>query len=577
MKTTILAILISLLSSLSPVHGGDYALLVGVKNYGQRSGFNALQFTENDIEALAKVLIENGYSPRNVTVMTQTRGLKEPALNPTDENIFHELDLILANRDASDSVVIAFAGHGVKFKDATTSYFAPIDVDLGTRKHLVSFDKVYQQLRKCPAQRKLLLSDACRNDPLSASARSAKSVTKPENEIPPGSTVALFSCEAGQVAREDTDLKHGVFFHFVLEGLRGKADTRDGDANGNGNGTVELTELASYTQKKVPDYVRAKFRSKQTPDLKTNASNLQQLLRYPLLRLSEKTITNSIGMKFALIPAGEFMMGSAQTPEEVVADAFGSDAEDVKYFKREHPQHRVRITKPFYLGMHEVTVGQFRQFVNEQNYKTEAERGTGGYGYLNGKRDFHKELSWKKPGMEDESFRQPDNHPVLQVSWNDANEFCRWLSTKDGVTYRLPTEAEWEFACRAGTTTPFHFGSILNGKQANCDGNYPYDTTSKGPYLKRTTPVGSFAANSFGLYDMHGNAFEWCADWFDEDYYKNSPVDDPRGPSTGSYRVFRGGGWFSYARFCRSAFRLGYAPGDRFYGLGFRVLRSSVK
>ncbi len=141
-----------------------------------------------------------------------------------------------------------------------------------------------------------------------------------------------------------------------------------------------------------------------------------------------------------------------------------------------------------------------------------------------------------------------------------------------GLTY----QAEWEFACRAGTTTPFHSGSQLNGREANCDGNYPYGTTTKGPYLERPTTVGSYASNGFGLYDRHGNVHEWCADWFDSGYYANSPVDDPSGPTSGLNRVLRGGCWFNYAWFCRSANRNGGTPSIRDFNLGFRVAFSSM-
>jgi formylglycine-generating enzyme required for sulfatase activity len=140
----------------------------------------------------------------------------------------------------------------------------------------------------------------------------------------------------------------------------------------------------------------------------------------------------------------------------------------------------------------------------------------------------------------------------------------------------LPSEAEWEFACRAGTTTPFHFGTQLNRREANCDGNYPYGTTMKGPYLQRPTTVGSYGANGFGLYDMHGNTWEWCSDRYASDYYAFSPVDDPVGPTSGSARVVRGGSWFSWPVLCRSAYRFRLDPSNRRDNLGFRLAFSSV-
>jgi formylglycine-generating enzyme required for sulfatase activity len=264
--------------------------------------------------------------------------------------------------------------------------------------------------------------------------------------------------------------------------------------------------------------------------------------------------TNSIGMTLVLIPPGEFDMGSPES------EADRSSSETL---------HRVRITKPFYLGMYEVTVGQFRMFLEARGYKTEAERdGKGGYGMgSDGKWLQMPKYTWRNAG-----FMLGEDHPVVNVSWNDAAAFCQWLSGKDGKSYRLPTEAEWEYACRGGTTTPFHFGAQLNGREANCTENYPYGTKDKGPYRRRTADVGSYAANSFGLFDMHGNVWEWCSDWYDSAYYSASPMDDPTGPASGTTRVDRGGAWVSVARLCRSATRSSNSPSSRYGSLGFRVV-----
>ena len=238
-------------------------------------------------------------------------------------------------------------------------------------------------------------------------------------------------------------------------------------------------------------------------------------------------ITNSIGMKLKLIPAGEFMMGSGKSPQELVR-LLGMREDATKWFTDEQPQHRVRITKPFYLGVYEVTQAEYEKVMGE----------------------------------DPSNFKGP-SHPVEQVSWNDAVEFCKRLSAKEGKTYRLPTEAEWEYACRAGSTTLYSFGDdpASLGQHAWHRGN------SHGVARR----AGQKKPNTWGLHDMHGNVWEWCADWWAEDYYAVSPTDDPPGPETTTYRVIRGGCWWDGARLCRAACRSRYVPRDRIVCLGFRV------
>ena len=231
-------------------------------------------------------------------------------------------------------------------------------------------------------------------------------------------------------------------------------------------------------------------------------------------------------MKLKVIPAGEFMMGSVESPR--------SDTD-------ERPQHRVRITRAFYLGTTEVTQGQW-----------EAVMGT-------------------RPWEDHEHVKEGKDYAATCMNWEDAQAFCRKLSEKDGAAYRLPTEAEWEYACRAGTTTMYYFGD-----DASRLGDYAWFDDNAGDVGERYAhQVGQKKANAFGLYDMHGNVYERCQDWYAEDYYANSPPADPPGAATGSFRVGRGGGWYIVARCCRSASRTWYAPSRRDYFLGFRVARSS--
>jgi formylglycine-generating enzyme required for sulfatase activity len=377
--------------------------------------------------------------------------------------------------------------------------------------------------------------------------------------------LAFFSCSAGEKAQEYEELKHGVFFHFVIKGLGGEADLdRDG--------LVSPEELAQYAKRRVRDYVRAKNGVRQMPELKGEARDLVALVNLaraasrpvPDVGGSPKEMTNSIGMKFALIKAGEFLMGSPDTDK---------DAADV-----EKPQHRVRITRPFYLGVHEVTRGQFRRFVDEAGYQTEAEKdGKGGYGWNEDTKKFEQNprFTWREAG-----FEQTDEHPVVNVIWNDAVAFAEWLSRKEGKSYRLPTEAEWEYACRAGTTTRFVCGDdpeglaeVGNVADGTAKAKYPNwkETIAAQDGFVYTAPVGRYRPNAWGLYDMHGNVWEWCWDWYGKDFYKSARVVDPAGPLRASARVIRGGGWGEYPRRCRSADRGRSVPGFRSFNLGFRL------
>jgi formylglycine-generating enzyme len=300
-----------------------------------------------------------------------------------------------------------------------------------------------------------------------------------------------------------------------------------------------------------------------------------------------KEFVNSIGMKLVLIPAGEFLMGSKESAEDTAAffnRAYGTDFLKADLFKDEHPQHRVRITRPFYLGACHVTRGQFRQFVNETEYKTDAEKGTrpGAFGWDPKKKTsrFSTDYSWRNAG-----FDQTEEHPVVNVSWNDAVAFCQWLSRKEDRGYRLATEAQWEYACRAGTTTRYSSGdepetvvTVGNVPDATYKAMFPYRKAtieSKDGYVF-TSPVGQFKPNAFGLYDMHGNALQWCADTYDAAYYATSPVDDPNGPDSGNYHVLRGGCWELRPDSACSAARQKLVTDVRLSFTGFRVASTGL-
>ena len=243
------------------------------------------------------------------------------------------------------------------------------------------------------------------------------------------------------------------------------------------------------------------------------------------LAVDEKILTSpTIGAKFVLIPAGTFAMGSP--PDE---PGRGSD----------ETLHQVTISKPFYMQTTLVTQGQ-----------------------------------WKKvKGSNPSTFKCGDNCPVERVSWDDVQDFIKKLNQQEGGDkYRLPTEAEWEYAARAGTTTPFYTGNCLSTDQANYNGNYTLSGCPNGKYREKTVPVASFAANAWGLYDMHGNVFEWCQDWYG--VYPSGQVTDPVGPSMGSGRVLRGCQYSCKASECRSAYRDAISHDSRQEIVGFRLVRN---
>lgn len=308
--------------------------------------------------------------------------------------------------------------------------------------------------------------------------------------------------------------------------------------------------------------------------------------------------TNSIGMKFKRIPPGEFMMGSPED-EPWLDDEKWQDqhTESAPWQDPYESLHRVRITRPFYLGVFEVQKKDFQTFLDNTGYQTDAEKGEVLAGKFNEETrellaDSKGRCSWRNPG-----FAQTGGHPVVNVSWNDAQAFCKWLSKKEERRYRLPTEAEWEYACRAGTQTAFPFSNepmdvvkyanvadrsylkTLPGKEQEREENYdpafrcfPFDDG-----YAFTAPVGRFAANKYGLHDMTGNVFEYCQDYYHRDAYENSPLADPefsaeRDPVfKRNGRVTRGGSFFSRPTWVRIADRTNdrICPAAPF--VGFRV------
>jgi formylglycine-generating enzyme required for sulfatase activity len=244
----------------------------------------------------------------------------------------------------------------------------------------------------------------------------------------------------------------------------------------------------------------------------------------------EQELAKGLAITMLQIPAGSFQMGSP--------------ASEAERRGNEGPQQRVEL-QSFFLGQTPVTQAQWKEVASWPQVDLKLNPNAG-------------------------RFKGP-NRPVEQVSWEEAMEFCRRLSQRTKLVYTLPSEAQWEYACRAGTTTPFAFGDTLTPDLANYDGNYTYESGPKGQYRQQTTDVGSFAGNAWGLQDMHGNVWEWCLDhWHNS--YTGAPADGSAWTAGGgTSRLLRGGSWYGDPANCRSAYRSNGRPDGRGYSLGFRV------
>ena len=492
------------LHSQSPAQGRKFALLVGVNEY-RHPDLKTLKYAENDVTELAQLLKENGYE---VILLCDAEGKKNESKVPSKDNIEKHFQELLAKcKTKGDTMLVAFAGHGLQVKE--NAFFCPVDAKPSENqtKTLISLTNVFEEMQQSYAGVKVVLIDACRGD--LTLKRGPKGATSAR---PPRGVAAFFSCSENEMAYEDPQSKHGVFFHYVLEGLKGKAR--------NDRGEVDLNTLAGYVSREVSEDVPLRFKgegAQQSPNQIFNISGSPVLIA----KMTDDTkpgkiYENTLGMKFAWIPAGKFTMGSP--PGE-------------KDRQKNETPHDVTLTKGFYMGIYPVTQGQWRAVMGDNP-------------------------SWFKNG---------DDYPVEHVSWEDCQKFVKKLRERDGKEYRLPTEAEWEYACRAGTTTAYYTG---DGEEALDRAGWYFDNWGKS--AKQTHIVGKKEPNKWGLYDMHGNVRQWCEDWYGE--YQIEDNTDPKGSKIGKYRVLRGGRWNVNAGDCRAAFRSMAPPDDHSDLYGFRVV-----
>jgi formylglycine-generating enzyme required for sulfatase activity len=325
----------------------------------------------------------------------------------------------------------------------------------------------------------------------------------------------FFARFAGKIVQKLTQnqaqnsMQDGIFLTFMADPL-----------------SVRVPKLLRQYLKPVKPEQRSPQQSIQSTDQKT-APETDEKGR-PKHPKPGDTWTEAItGMEFVWVPGGRFMMGSPEDEKERSVD--------------EGPVHAVYVDG-FWMGKFPVTQKEWELIMGEN------------------------------PSDFKSIFKSKNRYPVENVSWEDCQAYIQQLNTRSKHTFRLPSEAEWEYACRAGTTTPFYFGKTITTDQANYDGNYPYADSKKGIYRKKTTPVDQFKPNAFGLYDMHGNVYEWCDDVYDEKAYQKHAERNPVIQDGGSDRVHRGGCWNSFARVLRSADRSRDYPGDRYSDTGFRLL-----
>jgi len=580
------------------------ALLIGNAAYETEK---PLRNPVNDANAIAAVLrSELGFTDVKVLPNVRRRELVDAVAR------FGE-----AARGA-DAALFYFSGHGQQ--QGKLNYLLPVDARIDRPEHVkaegLDADDVQAALEAASPRVSLLILDACRDNPFASRTKStAKGLTRPRN--PEEGTLIAFATRDGDVAQDGTgsnspyaqaliaSLKQAdrvpiqAMFDNVSDQVKRVTEnkqrpTKYGDLKVNiylvnpsivvNNNTLADAEQEAWEIAKRRDsvqsyqayldgypygrYVRPALVALQglqpspSPSPKPSPSPELQRAGQPFRDCQQAHCPEMV-----VIPAGRFKMGTSGE-EQVKAQAAGASKSTTD---RESPLREVSV-RSFAAGKYAVTKGQFAAFVQASGYKTEAERGDACYVHGNGKWETQADKHWRNVG-----FAQGDDHPVVCVSWNDAQEYVKWLSRNTGKQYRLLSEAEREYAARGGTQTAFWWGDTISTSQANYDGNYSYNGSAKGEYRQATVPVSSFQPNAFGLYNVHGNVWEWVQDCFEDNYSKGQPIDAGahRGNDNScTLRVRRGGSWINVPHFLRAAYRGSDAPDVRRSLNGFRVART---
>jgi formylglycine-generating enzyme required for sulfatase activity len=497
-----------------------HALVIGNANYP--SPIEKLPNAINDTNDISAALKKLGYE----VVLKQ---------NLKDSDMDKEVDAFIARlkNNRNSEGFFWYAGHAINEKGE--GYLLPLDVDMGSITRVIktslSVTSLSKKLDDIHNKANVLVLDACRTPP---------KIKDEENEKGRG-----MGDETYRVLNTVPHVPELIVIYSTAPGTKA-SDGAAGKRNSpfteaflkNINAAEPLTVVASRITRETLNLTK----QQQRPYISGSITDEYYSLN-----------PAPVPVNMVRIEGGTFTMGSPSSEAE-------RDSDEI--------QHRVTVST-FYMSKYQVTQAEYETVMK------------------------------KNPSY----FKGP-NLPVENVSWYNAVEYCNALSQREGLApaytidksrsdpnnkneydefewlvtrnpnasgYRLPTEAEWEYACRAGTTTPFNTGNNITTSQANYDGNYPYNNNAKGTYLEKTTPVGSFAANQWGLHDMHGNVWEWCWDWYGD--YQSGTQTNPPGAVSGADRVMRGGSWSNYAGYIRSAFRDNITPSFRSSDVGFRLVR----
>lgn len=503
------------------------AIVVGVEQYSSNLGFKPLYYAVDDAKLIAQTLKEQGYK---VQLLTDSQATRDAILDRIEQ-----VGKTLPEGDGT--LIFYFSGHGLA--EDNTNYLASFGAVAGRlQSSALSLKEVEAEIRKTQAPRAVLFIDACR-DPLPTGSKGANRGFIYEKSE--GMKV-LFATKFGEKSYERDELKQGVFSHFLNLALRGQAAEADG--------LITFDSLTRYVQQGTADWTLEHLKTTQLPytqDLKENFGVLVLGQTTPTAPPSEPeprpaaptvvatpptrpASTTNTRLPFepvmVSIPAGSFMMGCVEGRDDVDG---GCEAD-------EKPAHQVSLPA-FQIGKYEVTFDEWDAC----------------------------ERAKACPHAEDEGWGR-GKRPVINVAWHDITQnYIPWLNQQTGKRYRLPTEAEWEYAARAGGESAYPWGNSINCNQAR----YGYLGECKAS--DKTVTVGSYAANAWGLYDTAGNVREWVQDWYGSDYYRSSPASAPQGPSSGTNRVLRGGSGFNYGQILRSAYRYYGTPDVRNGIFGFRL------